>query len=63
MPEPDSFIASILPYLPYALGGLAIAIFFLILGWAAAKKGVLLPGWLSRLANRMGGLGNPEAVT
>ena len=63
MPEPDSFIASILPYLPYALGGLAIAIFFLILGWAAAKKGVLIPGWLSRLANRMGGLGNPEAVT
>ena len=63
MPDPGALAAHIPPYLPFVLGGLFIAVFCLVLGWAAAKKGVLLPGWLSRLANRMGGLGNPEAVT
>ena len=58
--DPDGLLSRIAPY---AACCIVSALVFLILGWAAAKKGARLPGWLSALANRLGGLGNQEAVT
>ena len=43
MPEPDSFIASILPYLPYALGGLAIASSFSFWAGPPPKRAFCFP--------------------
>ena len=58
--DPDGLLSRIAPY---AACCIVSALVFLILGWAAAKKGARLPGWLSALANRLGGLGNQETVT
>ena len=44
--DPDGLLSRIAPY---AACCIVSALVFLILGWAAAKKGARLPGWLSFL--------------
>ena len=47
--DPDGLLSRIAPY---AACCIVSALVFLILGWAAAKKGARLPGWPPALPDR-----------